>query len=244
MGGQNGPRQTQTCCDTPATARLRRGSPLTTLQPTKRQPATVGAVERGGRVTTAPCPPNRGSYAQPRSANAMPGMRGRAVLAQLVLRAHTKQRETKVCASSVRRICPRPQRQRTLLPAPASPATNDRIAQRACYAVLIRSVLDSMRRYLMPAPDESARDEWKNTITGTLETNAEMKTSLICVGVLPGLCTGTDDHETFRMVMHCMCVLSLLNSMCISERKFADENAADVSKAPRSWVRRGCVTSW
>ena len=51
MGGQNGP--TQTCSDTPATARLRRGRPLMTLQPTKRQPATVGAVERGGRVTTA-----------------------------------------------------------------------------------------------------------------------------------------------------------------------------------------------
>ena len=50
---RTGPRQTQTCRDTPATARLRRGSPLTTLQPTKRQPATAGAVERGGRVTTA-----------------------------------------------------------------------------------------------------------------------------------------------------------------------------------------------
>ena len=50
---RTGPRQTQRCCDTPATARLRRGSPLMTLQPTKRQPATVGAVERGGRVTTA-----------------------------------------------------------------------------------------------------------------------------------------------------------------------------------------------
>ena len=30
-----GPRPTQTCSDTPATARLRRGHPLTTLQPTK-----------------------------------------------------------------------------------------------------------------------------------------------------------------------------------------------------------------
>ena len=47
-----GPRPTQTCSDTPATARLRRGRPLTTLQSTKQQPATVGAVERGGRVTT------------------------------------------------------------------------------------------------------------------------------------------------------------------------------------------------
>jgi hypothetical protein len=45
---RTGPRQMQTCCDTPATARLRRGRPLTTLQPTKRQPATVGAEERGG----------------------------------------------------------------------------------------------------------------------------------------------------------------------------------------------------
>jgi len=44
------------CCDTPATARLRKDRPLTTLQPTKRQPATAGCmvrVERGGRVTTA-----------------------------------------------------------------------------------------------------------------------------------------------------------------------------------------------
>ncbi len=31
-----------------ATLRLRRSRPLTTLQPTKRQPATVGAVERAG----------------------------------------------------------------------------------------------------------------------------------------------------------------------------------------------------
>ena len=50
---RTGPRLTQTCSDTPATARLRRGRPLTTLQPTKRQPATAGAVDRGGRVTTA-----------------------------------------------------------------------------------------------------------------------------------------------------------------------------------------------
>jgi hypothetical protein len=50
---RTGPRQTQTCIDTPATSRLRRGRLLTTLQPTKRQPATVGAVERGGRVTKA-----------------------------------------------------------------------------------------------------------------------------------------------------------------------------------------------
>ena len=35
-------------CANPATARLRRGSPLTTLQTTKRQPA-AGTVERGGR---------------------------------------------------------------------------------------------------------------------------------------------------------------------------------------------------
>jgi hypothetical protein len=40
-------------CNTPPTARVRRGRLLTTLQPTKRQPATAGAVERGGRVTTA-----------------------------------------------------------------------------------------------------------------------------------------------------------------------------------------------
>ena len=50
---RTGPRPTQTHCDPPATARLRRGRPLTTLQPTKRQPASVGAVEQGGRVTTA-----------------------------------------------------------------------------------------------------------------------------------------------------------------------------------------------
>jgi hypothetical protein len=50
---RTGPRPTQTCSDTPATARLRRGRPLTTLHPTKRQPATVGAVDWGGRVTTA-----------------------------------------------------------------------------------------------------------------------------------------------------------------------------------------------
>jgi hypothetical protein len=50
---RTGPRQTQTCRDNPATARLHRGRPLTTLQPTKQQPATVGVVERGGRVTTA-----------------------------------------------------------------------------------------------------------------------------------------------------------------------------------------------
>ena len=36
------PRLTQTCSDTPATVRLHRGSLLTTLQPTKRQPATIG----------------------------------------------------------------------------------------------------------------------------------------------------------------------------------------------------------
>jgi hypothetical protein len=35
-----GPRLTRTCCDTPATARLCRGRPLTILQPTKRQPDT------------------------------------------------------------------------------------------------------------------------------------------------------------------------------------------------------------
>jgi len=45
---RTGPRLTQTCSDTPVTARLRRGRQLTTLQPTKRQPATVGAVERAG----------------------------------------------------------------------------------------------------------------------------------------------------------------------------------------------------
>jgi hypothetical protein len=50
---RTGPRQTRTRCNTPATARLRRGRPLTTLQPTKRQPATSGEVEWGGRVTTA-----------------------------------------------------------------------------------------------------------------------------------------------------------------------------------------------
>jgi hypothetical protein len=50
---RTGLRPTQTCCDTPATARLCRGSQLTTLQSTKRQSATAGAVEWGGRVTTA-----------------------------------------------------------------------------------------------------------------------------------------------------------------------------------------------
>jgi hypothetical protein len=45
---RTGPRQTQTCSDTPATAQLRRGRPLTTLQPTKRQPA-IGTDE--GEVT-------------------------------------------------------------------------------------------------------------------------------------------------------------------------------------------------
>ncbi len=49
---RTGPRQTQMCSDTPVTARLSRDRPLTTLQPTKRQPATVGEVEWGWRVTT------------------------------------------------------------------------------------------------------------------------------------------------------------------------------------------------
>jgi hypothetical protein len=50
---RTGPRQTQTCSDTPDTTQLHRGCLLMTLQPTKQQPATVGAVERGGRVSTA-----------------------------------------------------------------------------------------------------------------------------------------------------------------------------------------------
>ncbi len=50
---RTGPRQTQTCSDTPVTAWLCRVRELTTLQPTKWQPSTVGAVERGGRVTMA-----------------------------------------------------------------------------------------------------------------------------------------------------------------------------------------------
>jgi hypothetical protein len=50
---RTGPKPTRTRCDTFATARLRRGRPLTTLQSTKRQPATAGVVEQGGRVTTA-----------------------------------------------------------------------------------------------------------------------------------------------------------------------------------------------
>jgi hypothetical protein len=45
---RTGLRQTLTCCDTPATAILRRGHQLTTLQPTKRQPPTVGEVDWGG----------------------------------------------------------------------------------------------------------------------------------------------------------------------------------------------------
>jgi hypothetical protein len=49
---RTGPRLTRKRCDIPATPRLRRGPLLTTLHPTKRQPATDGAVERGGRVTT------------------------------------------------------------------------------------------------------------------------------------------------------------------------------------------------
>jgi hypothetical protein len=53
---RTGSRPKRTCCDTPATARLRRGRPLTTLQPTKRQPATTGAVELGGRITTRSVP--------------------------------------------------------------------------------------------------------------------------------------------------------------------------------------------
>jgi hypothetical protein len=52
-GGQNGPQADADALRHPATARLRRGRQLTTLQPTKRQPATTGAVERGWRVTTA-----------------------------------------------------------------------------------------------------------------------------------------------------------------------------------------------
>ena len=39
---RTGPRQTQMRCHTPATARLRRGSPLTTLQPTKRKRSVSG----------------------------------------------------------------------------------------------------------------------------------------------------------------------------------------------------------
>jgi len=50
---RTGSRLTLTRCDTPVTTRLRRGRPLTTLQPTKRQPATADAVELGGSVTTA-----------------------------------------------------------------------------------------------------------------------------------------------------------------------------------------------
>jgi hypothetical protein len=50
---RTGPRETRTCSDTSSTARLLRVRPLTTLQPTKRQPATVGVVEQGGRVTMA-----------------------------------------------------------------------------------------------------------------------------------------------------------------------------------------------
>jgi hypothetical protein len=46
---------TRTRCDTPATARLRRGRPLTTRHPSghpiKRQPVTVSVEELGGRGT-------------------------------------------------------------------------------------------------------------------------------------------------------------------------------------------------
>ena len=37
--------------DPPSPPRLLRGSQLTTIQPTKRQPATTGEVDLGGRVT-------------------------------------------------------------------------------------------------------------------------------------------------------------------------------------------------
>jgi hypothetical protein len=45
---RTGPRATRMRCDTLATAQLGRGRPLTTLQPTKRQPPTTGAVEQSG----------------------------------------------------------------------------------------------------------------------------------------------------------------------------------------------------
>lgn len=48
LESRTGPRPTQTRCDTPATAPLCRVRQLTTLKPTKRQPATTGAVERAG----------------------------------------------------------------------------------------------------------------------------------------------------------------------------------------------------
>jgi hypothetical protein len=85
------PRPTQTRSDTPATARLRRGRPLTTLQPTKRQPATVGAVERGGRVTTARQTCQREGPSCQRPLSLQPAIHSRIVCdVPSLLHAHTQ----------------------------------------------------------------------------------------------------------------------------------------------------------
>jgi hypothetical protein len=52
-GGQSGPQPDADALATPPPQRNCVGRQLTTLQPTKRQPATASAAERGRRVTTA-----------------------------------------------------------------------------------------------------------------------------------------------------------------------------------------------
>jgi hypothetical protein len=125
---RTGPRQTQTCIDTPATARLRRGRPLTTLQPTKRQPATVGAVERGGRVTvTQSRRQGKRRRGQSKVAAPRPHTHAVAALSQLTMHISTNdlhcapaatgpvQRTPTPPATAPPRIAPPHQQQRTSL---------------------------------------------------------------------------------------------------------------------------------
>jgi hypothetical protein len=125
---RTGPRQTQTCIDTPATARLRRGRPLTTLQPTKRQPATVGAVERGGRVTvTQSRRQGKRRRGQSKVAAPRPHTHAVAALSQLTMHISTNDLHCAPAATGPvqRTPTPTPARHRTPTHRPTSPTTTD-----------------------------------------------------------------------------------------------------------------------
>lgn len=78
--------------------------------------------------------------------------------------------------------------------------------------------------WIPSTPLMQAPNEWKKQFTGfTLEADEQMKVSLRCARVLPGLCPRPDKYQTFCMVMFCMSVLSFLNSISLWYRKLSEK---------------------
>ena len=114
---------------------------------------------------------------------------------------------------------------KTMRPGAATIGTNVWLSHIAVVCRWMLCFIPHSFSWMPSTPLMKAPGEWEKQFTGfNLEADEQMKVSLRCARVLPGLCLSTEKHETFCMVMRCMSVLSLLKSIILWCGKLSEKN--------------------